>query len=127
MSRSAAGLILAMLSASAMAKWELAYKDEPFDVYVDRNTIQRYGANAKMWVMNNYKEKQTQLGYLSLQMHIEFECQSGRSRPISIAAYAGHVGAGRTIESRTYSEPVWAPNAPGSVRERIWKLVCGKE
>ena len=123
-------LILTLISTSAMAEWTIvdSNADGGFDVYIDHTTIHRVANMARAWELYDYKAEQNVNGFklLSVKTQSEYDCGEEQRRYLAYRSYSGNMGDGKKVDSS--SDPdIWAPIAPGSMGDKLWKIVCGKK
>jgi hypothetical protein len=95
-------------------------------VYVDPDTIRRKGDLVKMWLLLDYKTRQTTVAgvsYLSSRSQRQFDCAEERYRMIAFSNFSGNMASGNSIGSYS-GEDTWVPVAPGTVNQGLWKAAC---
>lgn len=123
-------LALAVVSSSAIsADWVAVGGTNSAVVYVNPNLIHIAGNMVKVWSIYDFETAQViqrTKPYMSIQRQVEFDCkQELRSRDLYVSFHTGKMGTGGTIFSEI--PPLkWAPFAPKSTDERLWKMACGK-
>lgn len=116
-------LLLAAMSAGAMAEWvEYAELDE-MDIYIDPSTIKKNGNFRKAWEIQDLKQRHKEV--MSRRILIEHDCNDERRRVISISGHTGHMASGETIYSNN-SQSDWQYVAPNIVAASGLKIVCSK-
>ena len=120
-------LMLALASASAMAKWTVLSVNDKTGVteYADLAKIRKVGNKVKMWTMHDHKTAQERglYKYLSIKMLWEFDCQEEEARNLSLILLSGNMGMGDVVFSN-HDPTKFMPIVPGSVGEREWNMVC---
>lgn len=127
-------LLLTIVSTSVLAEWtEIGIKKHgDVTMYVDLATIRKKGNKAKIWSLADLKTPKespsnTNKKYLSAEMQDQYDCEEETARLIAINFYSGNMGTGEVLGHETYtsSELLPQPIPPGSMGERILKIVCG--
>lgn len=116
-------------AATAAAKWvKIESSPGGRDVYADSVTILRSGNTAKMWDMRDFKTAQVVQGtrFLSFKAQHEYDCKSARMRNLSVTAFSGRMGEGRSLRSEN-ARLAWEAVAPGSTEETLLKVACAKK
>jgi len=91
-------------------------------VYYDSQSISRAGGVRKVWLIYDYKNRETD-GVMSARHRVEFDCAGGRSRVLSYADFDDHMATG-TIKA-SYDFPLgWIDIPPDSHHEVISKRLC---
>jgi hypothetical protein len=96
--------------------------------YVDRDTVRRKGNQVKLWELYDYTIIQTWAGksFLSSREQTDYDCQADRSRTLALTIFSGKKGTGRAVHSDS-DERKWAPVAPASLGQALWKVACSKK
>jgi len=121
-------LLLVVVSQSAMAEFIEFKKLDVATIYIDKSSINKKGNTAKMWIMIDYKEPQSDKvgkSVLSDKVQYQFDCKEKRFQIIASSAHAGHKGTGETV-SVNPDPPVLTPVAPGTLDESFWEMTCTK-
>ena len=130
MKKIALGLMLAVMSACALANWEEVASSEEgkFKYYADAATIQKAGALVKVSTLIDYQEVQPISGdkqYLSVKMLEEINCAEQKTRHLNLAAFSEHMGTGKVVGSE--KKPAdWRPVSPESMVQDILTFACSK-
>jgi hypothetical protein len=125
--------ILMMVCSLSWADWEYTGQTDAFTYYVDKSTIRRNGKIAKMWVLEDFSEAQTNSDdgtkYKSEKSRFAFNCLEETVVSIAITQYSGSMGDGDVIWSNTRKESSWKWGSvvPGSSGEVMFKIACGKK
>ena len=122
------GLLLLLVSGAASAEWTYADESDDSITYVDRTTIRRNGNFVKMWRLADYKKAEVVEGKsdLSSRAQDEYDCAEERMRRLALTAFSGQMGSGAVNYTDSDTQK-WAPVAPRSIREILWKIACGKK
>lgn len=122
--------LLVLSSGAVYAEWvKIGGNDENgLTTYADPDTIRRKGDLVKMWTLYDYKIPQTEAGvsYLSLRMQDEYDCTDERTRSLAVTSYSGNMESGKPIYNNSDAGK-WAPIAPRTLYQTLWKFACGKK
>ena len=121
--------LLVLSSAPACAEWvEVGDIGAGMTVYVNPDTIRRKGDLAKMWHLFDFKTAQTHQGnsFLSLKAQRQYDCANERTRVLAETGFSDNMGKGN-VAYIIRDERKWAPVAPDSIAEGLWKVACDKE
>ncbi|MEO8340532.1 MAG: surface-adhesin E family protein [Nitrospirota bacterium] len=96
--------------------------------YADPDTIRRKGDLVKMWSLFDLHATQTAGGnsHSSVKALQKYDCAEERSRALAHRKFSGNMGHGKVVYSNL-NEGKWAPVAPMSVGQELWKVACGKK
>lgn len=126
--------LLVLNSGPVYAEWvEVGGKVEEgltvYTIYVDPDTIRHNGDVVKLWVLMDFKTRQTESSppYLSVKSQREIDCTEERIRLVAATAFSDNMGRGEILYSYTDSTDQGIPVEPGSVAQSLWKFVCGKQ
>ncbi len=123
--------LLLTFSSSAWAEWvEITGDADGHAIsYVDPSTIRKNGSMVKMWGLTDFVNAQVYPSsgktYFSWKAQNEYDCQDERKRTLAISYHSGKMGGGDTVYLDNTSGQ-WAPVAPESIGENLWKFACGK-
>ncbi len=121
---------LMMVCSVSWAEWEYSGANGAFAHYVDRSTIRRSGAIAKMWTLTDYFEEQTNPGgkkFKSDNRRLAINCMEDTIALIAFVEYSDSMGKGRTVSSleRKESDWDWRSFPPDTTGEVMFKIACG--
>jgi len=121
-------LTLFLASSIASAEWTLVANADSIESYIDQATLRRNGNSTKIWVLNNYTEKQVYEGkaFLSGTSQFEFNCKTEKFRTLSFQLYAGPMQSGKTIFDSGRNVDSWDPIVPGTAGAIIAEIICKK-
>lgn len=122
-------ILLALISASAMAEWTRVPggEDADFAVYVDTTTVHKKENKVKMWELFSFKTVQEFAGirYLSTKNYVEYDCKQVQTRTHGVQMFSKNMGDGKPVHD--ISEPdIWRLISPGSLNEVLYKIACEK-
>ena len=123
-------LLLLLCSGPGYAEWVEVGSPEggARTTYADLDTVRRKGGLVKMWVLHDEAAIRTDAGkpFWSSKALMEYNCTEEQARVLAEYAYAGQMGNGEIVYSRT--DPYkWEPVMPGSIGHGMWKVACGKQ
>ncbi len=123
-------IVLAAVSASAVAEWVWAGDTSNAAIYFDPGTISRTGDIANMGVLHNLKtpvlSETNGIHYASQKLQSEYDCREEQWRMLYFYWYSGTMGAGKMVEYHADAFK-WNPVPSGSAAEALWRLACGKK
>lgn len=94
--------------------------------YVDPTSIRKSGDKAIMWTLIDHSSVQKVVGnkFLSQKSQEEYKCNAKQVKMLYYSWHSENMGGGAFTENRPQMD--WAPVAPESMGEVMWKLACGK-
>jgi hypothetical protein len=115
---------LLLLTGTAWGDWQRVGEDNLGVVYADTDVVKN-GNIAKMWSLLDYKDYQrmVEVGYFSQKAQVEYDCAERKSRGLSVALHADHMGAGKIIYTDE-SPREWEPVPADPVQQNLWKAAC---
>jgi hypothetical protein len=123
-------MLLVFSSGPVYAEWVevSANKKAGMIAYTDPDTIRRKGDLVKMWSLFDLHTTHTAGGnsYSSIKALQKYDCAEDRSRALAYTKFSGNMGHGRVVYGNSH-EGTWAPIAPVSVGQELWKVACGKK
>ena len=121
-------VFLIIASNSASAKWLVVGETNNALHYYEPGTLRKNGNKAKMWELTDYivAKKDSEKEYKSVKMQSEYDCVEYQHRPIYAVTYSENMGDGQIIANLD-GDKNWKPAVPGSVREALLKIACGKK
>lgn len=123
-------VLLVFSSSPVYAEWVevSANKTAGVIAYADPGTIRRTGDLVKMWSLFDLRTTQTagSNSYSSIKALQKYDCAEDRSRALAHTKFSGNMGHGKVVYSNL-DEGTWAPIAPVSVGQELWKVACGKK
>lgn len=125
-------IIVALSNGPVYAEWVGIFFTKNaggYDVYVDPHTVQRKGDLVKMWVLYDYKTRQsatTGITHLSDSIQVEANCTEKLQRRHAYTWWSGNMGDGNVVF--TYSgEGNWIPIQSGTIGHTVWSFACSKK
>lgn len=123
-------MLLVLSCGPVYAEWVevSANKKAGVIAYADPGTIHRKGDLVKTWSLFDLHTTQTAGGnsYSSIKALQKYDCAEDRSRALAHTKFSGNMGQGKVVYSNS-GEGTWAPIAPVSVGQELWKVACGKK
>ena len=121
-------ILLAVASSDAMAEWGKVGGNEADTLYADPTTIIKSAYKVKMQTLHDYKTATKAAGdtFLSTVVQEEYDCKESQSRTLYFSFHSRNLGKGRIIYSDAHPHQ-WEPVRPGSARDALWKIACGKK
>jgi hypothetical protein len=118
-------LLMATMSAGAMAAWEQVSKNSEENSYIDPATILADGKFRKAWALRDLK-KRNKDGVMSVQALEEYDCQDAQYRILALTTFSARMTKGNTlITIRTPHEKF--QSIPADSRFDFHKkFVCGE-
>ena len=113
-----------ILTGAAWAEWVGVSTTKNYDKYIDPATIRKDGNLVRVWEINDLKTRSTG-GELSRRMRYEYDCKQERIKTLSFSFHSEAMGSGTTLISDS-NEGEWNHIPPGSISERVLKIVCAK-
>lgn len=124
-------LLLLLVSSNVFAEWtkvDVSENDILF-AYVDYATIKRKGNKVTMLKIYDFKTEEN-VGndrYLSVVNRDEYDCEEKTSRITDFVAYSRNMGKGDVVYSEKNLNDKADSVSPGSMRESLLIVACGKK
>jgi hypothetical protein len=123
------GISTALLfSGSCLAAWQEIGNNEQSTVYVDSATIQTQGNTAQIMSMLDFKkpgqDPQTKQNVNSIVGLNEFDCSTGKYRPIEFKVFAGNRGKGKVVVDQKTPDSVYEAIPNGSWAAGVFNVAC---
>jgi hypothetical protein len=125
-------VVLMMVYSVSWAEWKFIGKTDEFADWIDKSKIRRNGKIAKMWVLSDYVNLQTDaygFTYKSIKRRWAYNCMEETTAVISIIVYSDSMGGGTLVHGFELKENewYWASIIPGSSAENLFKIACAKK
>lgn len=117
-------LTLLLVTGPAWAEWVLVSESGETDYYIDPATIRKDGNLARVWELNDLKQRAKD-GELSRRYRIEYDCKQERFKLLSASEHSGFMASGTTLRTEILDGP-WREIPPGTVSRLFLKIVCAK-
>jgi len=115
-------------SGSCLAAWQEIGNNEQSTVYVDSATIQTQGNTAQIMSMLDFKkpgqDPQTKQNVNSIVGLNEFDCSTGKYRPIEFKVFAGNRGKGKVVVDQKTPDSVYEAIPNGSWAAGVFNVAC---
>jgi hypothetical protein len=127
--------ILILINTPIHAEWvalDARRQSHPLQtVYIDPDTVRREGHFITLSTMIDWKAMQggrSPTRFYSTIVTKQFDCANKLARTLAATDYDQHMGVGEVIGGGVpTSEGHWAVIEPGTLNQRLWETVCGKE
>jgi hypothetical protein len=117
--------ILVSSSAFAQSEWiQYAVNSDGDNFYARAGSIHTVGGMKRVWTLVDLKRSAPDGDRSTIAVE-EFDCRARRNRIIHATGYSGQMGAGVINGSEAGPAP-WSYLAPGTIGERLLKLVCSQ-
>lgn len=115
-------------SGNALAAWEEIGKNEQSIVYVDVATIQTQGNLAQIMSMLDFKkpgqDPQSKENVNSIIGLNEYDCSTGKYRPIEFKVFTGNRGKGKIVVDQKTPDSVFEAIPNGSWAAGVFNVAC---
>lgn len=121
-----AAVVLALLSGSVMADWELIGNTNGNTTKINKSSIRKQGNVVRIWTMQDYADPLPMgNGRIanSSKILIENNCKEESYRYVSGIFYGEHNGSGMVVLSDDKPDPFLAIT-PGTINETLWNAAC---
>jgi hypothetical protein len=117
-----------LLSGNAMAAWQELGKNEQSTVYADTATLQTQGNLAQIMSMLDFKkpgqDPQTKENVNSIIGLNEYDCSTGKYRPIEFKVFTGNRGKGKVVVDQKTPDSVFEAIPNGSWAAGVFNVAC---
>jgi len=115
---------LALSLQPAWAEWTLVTESSAGNaVYLDRDSMQGTGGMRQVSELWSYA-RPDQFGDLSSRMEVEYDCEAGRRRILSLTGFRGQKGQGAVSATRQGPPDHWTEVGQQSLARAILQIVC---
>lgn len=115
-------------SGNAMAAWQEIGQNDQSIVFVDTATVQVQGNLAQAMSMLDFKkpgqDPQTKENVNSIIGLNEFECSTGKYRPIEFKVFTGNRGKGKVVVDQKTPDSVFEAIPNGSWAAGVFNVAC---
>lgn len=123
-----AAAILIGMASTAHAEFTRYFDDDELTAYLDRESINRSGNEARMWTIDDYRKPQNDIPgkkpFLSVKAHWVFDCTKRMSDVLIAFYYAGPMAQGEEIHAAAAGQRSWDKVEPDSVGELAFRSAC---
>ena len=113
---------------NAMAAWQDIGKNDQSTVYVDTATLQTQGNLAQIMSMLDFKkpgqDPQTKENVNSIIGLNEYDCSSGKYRPIEFKVFTGNRGKGKVVVDQKTPDSIFEAIPNGSWAAGVFNVAC---
>ena len=117
-----------LVSGNAMAAWQDIGKNDQSTVYVDTATLQTQGNLAQIMSMLDFKkpgqDPQTKENVNSIIGLNEYDCSSGKYRPIEFKVFTGNRGKGKVVVDQKTPDSIFEAIPNGSWAAGVFNVAC---
>jgi len=117
-----------LVSGNAAAAWQEIGKNDQSTVYVDTATIQTQGNLSQIVSMLDFKkpgqDPQTKENVNSIIGLNEFDCTTGKYRPIEFKVFTGNRGKGKVAVDQKTPDSIFEAIPNGSWAAGVFNVAC---
>ena len=122
-------LVLLLITSAAWAEWAQVGETDHAVLYIKPASIRKHGNLVTVSQLTDYQNRrltdykdQQNTGGMSLQTTIEYDCQLGKYRFLSIRRHTEPMGVGATL-LETDNGP-WHNMTPDTASETLFLILC---
>lgn len=116
------------LSGNALAAWQELGQNDQSTVFVDTATLQSQGNLAQIISMLDFKkpgqDPQTKENVNSIIGLNEYDCSTGKYRPIEFKVFTGNGGKGKVVVDQKTPDSVFDAIPNGSWAAGVFNVAC---
>jgi len=116
------------VSGNAMAAWQDIGQNDQSTVYVDTATLQTQGKLAQIMSMLDFKkpgqDPQTKENVNSIIGLNEYDCSTGKYRPIEFKVFTGNRGKGKVVVDQKTPDSIFEVIPNGSWAAGVFNVAC---
>ena len=120
-----------LAGGNAMAAWQDIGNNDQSTVYVDTATLQTQGNLAQIMSMLDFKkpgqDPQTKENVNSIIGLNEYDCSTGKYRPIEFKVFAGNRGKGKLVVDQKTPDSVFDAIPNGSWAAGVFNVACRRK
>jgi len=117
-----------LVSGNVMAEWQEIGKNDQSIVYVDTATLQSQGNLAQIMSMLDFKkpgqDPQTKENVNSIIGLNEYDCSTGKYRPIEFKVFTGNRGKGKVAVDQKTPNSIFEAIPNGSWAAGVFNVAC---
>ncbi|MBU3617698.1 surface-adhesin E family protein [Polynucleobacter sp. JS-Fieb-80-E5] len=117
-----------LVSGNAVAAWQDIGKNDQSTVYVDTATLQTQGNLAQIMSMLDFKkpgqDPQTKENVNSIIGLNEYDCSTGKYRPIEFKVFTGNRGKGKVVVDQKTPDSIFEAIPNGSWAAGVFNVAC---
>lgn len=116
------------VSNNAFAEWQEIGQNEQSSVFVDTDTLQTQGNLAQIMSMLNFKkpgiDPQSKENVNSIIGLNEYDCSTGKYRPIEFKVFTGTRGRGKVVVDQKTPDSVFESIPNGAWAAGVFNVAC---
>lgn len=116
------------VSGNAVAAWQEIGQNDQSSVFVDTATLQTQGNLAQIMSMLDFKkpgqDPQTKENVNSIIGLNEYDCSTGKYRPIEFKVFTGNGGKGKVVVDQKTPDSVFDAIPNGSWAAGVFNVAC---
>jgi hypothetical protein len=123
-----ASLAILLASSNAMAAWQELGQNDQSTVFVDTATLQSQGNLALIISMLDFKkpgqDPQTKEIVNSIIGLNEYDCSTGKYRPLEFKVFTGNLGKGKVVVDQKTPDSIFEAIPNGSWAAGVYNVAC---
>ena len=120
--------LMALPATNALAAWKEIGQNEQSTISIDTATLQSSGGKAQIMSMLDFKkpseDPQTKEPVNSIIGLNEFDCGTGKYRPIEFKVFTGNKGKGKVLIDQKTPDSVYEAIPDGSWAAGVFNIAC---
>lgn len=117
-----------LISGNALAAWQEIGKNDQSVVFVDTATLQTQGNLAQIMSMLDFlkpgQDPQTKENVNSIIGLNEYDCSTGKYRPIEFKVFTGNRGNGKVVVEQKTPDSIFETIQNGSWAAGVFNVAC---
>jgi hypothetical protein len=117
-----------LVSGNAMAAWQDIGSNDQSTVFVDTATLQTQGNLAQIMSMLDFKkpgqDPQTKENVNSIIGLNEYDCSTGKYRPLEFKVFTGNRGKGKVVVDQKTPDSIFDAIPNGSWAAGVFNVAC---
>jgi crotonobetainyl-CoA:carnitine CoA-transferase CaiB-like acyl-CoA transferase len=117
-----------LASSNAMAAWQEIGQNDQSAVFVDTATLQTQGNLAQIMSMLEFKkpgqDPQTKENVNSIIGLNEYDCSTGKYRPLEFKVFTGNSGKGKVVADQKTPDSIFEAIPNGSWAAGVFNVAC---
>ena len=117
-----------LISGNASAAWQEIGKNDQSVVFVDTATLQSQGNLAQIMSMLDFKkpgqDPQTKENVNSIIGLNEYDCSTGKYRPLEFKVFTGNRGKGKVVVDQKTPDSIFEAIPNGSWAAGVFNVAC---
>ena len=120
--------LMALPATNALAAWKEIGQNEQSTISVDAATLQSSGGKAQIMSMLDFKkpgeDPKTKEPVNSIIGLNEFDCSTGKYRPIEFKVFTGNKGKGKVLVDQKTPDSIFEAIPDGSWAAGVFNIAC---